>query len=35
MKNLFALALTTALVATASPSFAATAGLMHAYWIGR
>jgi len=34
MKRILAIALTTALVA-ASPAFAATADLMHTYWIGR
>lgn len=34
MKRIFAIALTTALVA-ASPSFAATADLMSTYWFGR
>lgn len=35
MKKIIALAITAAAVAATSPAFAATADLMHTYWIGR
>jgi len=35
MNKIIAIALSTALVAVASPSFAATADLMSSYWFGR